>query len=50
VIWHELCASDLDAATRFYAELLGGEIEGADMGEYEHPVLKKGISRSTKRR
>jgi len=39
--WHELYTSDVDAATSFYAELLGAEIERAQMTELEYPMLKK---------
>jgi predicted enzyme related to lactoylglutathione lyase len=42
VIWHELYTSDVGAATRFYAELLGAEIEVAQMPDMEYPMLKKG--------
>jgi predicted enzyme related to lactoylglutathione lyase len=41
VIWHELYTSDVDAATRFYTELLGAEIEVAKASEVEYPMLKK---------
>jgi predicted enzyme related to lactoylglutathione lyase len=39
--WHELYTSDLGVAS-FYAELLGAEIETADMGELQYPMLKQG--------
>lgn len=39
--WHELYTSDLGVAS-FYAELLGGEIETADMGEFQYPMLRRG--------
>jgi predicted enzyme related to lactoylglutathione lyase len=41
MIWHELYTSDVDAATRFYTELLGAEIETAQMPEMVYPMLKK---------
>ncbi len=40
--WHELYTSDVDAATSFYAELLGAEIESTDMGDFQYPMLKVG--------
>lgn len=39
--WHELYTSDLGVAG-FYAELLGAEVETADMGDFQYPMLKKG--------
>jgi predicted enzyme related to lactoylglutathione lyase len=42
ITWHELITSDVDAATRFYTELLGAELETADMGDFQYPMLKKG--------
>jgi uncharacterized protein len=39
--WHELVTSDVDAATRFYTELLGVELETADMGDFQYPMLRK---------
>lgn len=41
VIWHELYTSDVDAATRFYTELLGAGIEVAKAADVEYPMLKK---------
>ena len=32
--WHELATTDLDAATRFYADLFGWETTDFDMGEF----------------
>jgi predicted enzyme related to lactoylglutathione lyase len=40
ITWHELITSDLDAATRFYTELLGLELETADMGDFQYPMLR----------
>ncbi len=39
--WHELITGDVEAATGFYAALLGAEIEKADMGDFEYPMLRK---------
>jgi predicted enzyme related to lactoylglutathione lyase len=39
--WHELYTSDLGVAG-FYAELLGAEIETADMGDFQYPMLQQG--------
>jgi predicted enzyme related to lactoylglutathione lyase len=39
--WHELYTGDL-AVAGFYAELLGAEVETADMGEVQYPMLKQG--------
>jgi predicted enzyme related to lactoylglutathione lyase len=41
ITWHELYTSDVDAATRFYTELLGLELETADMGDFQYPMLRK---------
>ncbi|HEY7604488.1 MAG TPA: VOC family protein [Gaiellaceae bacterium] len=41
ITWHELYTSDVDAATTFYTELLGLELESADMGDFEYPMLRK---------
>lgn len=41
ITWHELITSDVDAATRFYTELLGLEQETADMGDFQYPMLRK---------
>jgi predicted enzyme related to lactoylglutathione lyase len=35
ITWHELITSDIGAATRFYTELLGLELETADIGDPE---------------
>jgi predicted enzyme related to lactoylglutathione lyase len=40
--WHELYTSDVDAATRFYAELLGGEIEASKVPDLDYRMLRKG--------
>ena len=42
ITWHELITSDVEAATRFYTELLGLELETADMGDFQYSMLKKG--------
>ena len=41
ITWHELYTSDVDAVTRFYTELLGLELETADMGDFQYPMLRK---------
>jgi uncharacterized protein len=41
IAWHELYTGDVAAATRFYAELLGLELESADMGDFQYPMLRK---------
>jgi hypothetical protein len=41
IVWHELYTADVEAATRFYTELLGAELETADMGEHSYPMLRK---------
>jgi uncharacterized protein len=41
IVWHELFTSDVEAATRFYTELLGLELETADMGDFQYPMLRK---------
>jgi hypothetical protein len=41
ITWHELYTSDVDAATRFYTELLGLELESAEMGDFRYPMLRK---------
>jgi predicted enzyme related to lactoylglutathione lyase len=41
ITWHELITSDVDAAAGFYTELLGLELETADMGDFEYPMLQK---------
>jgi predicted enzyme related to lactoylglutathione lyase len=35
-VWHDLMTSDVDAAKRFYAELLGWKFEGGKNGPYQH--------------
>ena len=42
ICWHELITSDVEAAASFYTELLGAELETADMGDFEYAMLKKG--------
>ncbi len=41
ITWHELITSDVDTAAQFYAELLGLELETADLGDFQYPMLKK---------
>jgi uncharacterized protein len=41
IAWHELYTDDVEAATRFYTELLGLELESADMPDFQYPMLKK---------
>jgi predicted enzyme related to lactoylglutathione lyase len=41
IAWHELYTDDVEAASRFYAELLGVELESADLGGVEYPMLRK---------
>jgi uncharacterized protein len=41
ITWHELYTSDVDAATRFYTELIGADIESADMGDFQYHMLRK---------
>jgi len=41
ITWRELYTDDVDAAAGFYTELLGLELETADMGDFEYPMLKK---------
>ena len=41
ITWHELITSDVEAATRFYTELLGLELETAELGDFEYPMLSK---------
>jgi len=40
--WHELFTTDAEGAARFYADLLGGDVETVDMGELLYPMLKVG--------
>jgi predicted enzyme related to lactoylglutathione lyase len=42
ITWHELITTDVEGATRFYTELLGLELERADLGDFEYPMLKTG--------
>ena len=39
--WHELFTDDVERASLFYAELLGTEIETAQMGDFDYPMLKR---------
>lgn len=41
ITWHELYTSDVDAAATFYTELLGLDLETADMGDFQYPMLRK---------
>jgi predicted enzyme related to lactoylglutathione lyase len=41
ITWHELITNDVEAATRFYTELVGLELETADMGDFQYQMLKK---------
>jgi predicted enzyme related to lactoylglutathione lyase len=41
ITWHELITDDVDAAVRFYTELLGAEVETADMGDFQYHMVKK---------
>ena len=41
ITWHELFTTDVDGRSRFYTELLGAEIETADMGDFEYQMLNK---------
>ncbi len=38
--WHDHRSPDPAAATRFYTELLGWELEVFPMGEFEYPMIK----------
>ena len=40
--WSELMTTDVDAAKKFYAELLGWELEEMNMGEMNYNVVKAG--------
>ena len=42
IAWHELFTDDVDKAVPFYSELLGLELETADMGDFQYTMLKKG--------
>ena len=41
IFWHELFTDDVEAAKGFYTDLLGAEIETADMGDFQYQMLKK---------
>jgi uncharacterized protein len=42
IVWHELFTDDVEAATRFYTELLGAEIETATMeGGFQYQMLNQ---------
>ena len=41
IAWHELFTSDVEAAARFYSELLGVELEKRAMGDFEYVMLQK---------
>jgi predicted enzyme related to lactoylglutathione lyase len=41
IVWHELFTDDVDEARSFFPELLGVELETADMGEFRYSMLKK---------
>lgn len=41
IVWHELYTDDVDAAAGFYTELLGLELETADLGDFQYAMLKK---------
>jgi len=41
ITWHELITTDVEGATRFYTELLGLELETADMGDFQYHMLRK---------
>ena len=41
ITWHELLTDDVDGAVRFYAELLGVEIEDAEMSDFTYHMLEK---------
>lgn len=41
ITWHELFTDDVDAAARFYTDLLGVELETADMGDFQYKMLHK---------
>ena len=42
IAWHELFTEDVTGAVPFYSELLGLELETADMGDFQYTMLKKG--------
>ena len=42
ITWHELLTDDVDGAVRFYTELLGVEIEDAEMGDFTYHMLEEG--------
>jgi hypothetical protein len=41
ITWHELITTDVERATGFYTELLGLELETADMGDFRYHMLRK---------
>lgn len=41
-VWHDHLSEDREAATRFYSELLGWEIEVWKPGELDYPMIKVG--------
>ena len=41
ITWHELITTDVEGATRFYTDLLGLELETADMGDFQYQMLRK---------
>lgn len=42
IAWHELFTDDAEGAAGFYTQLLGLELEIADMGDFQYRMLKKG--------
>lgn len=41
ITWHELITTDVEGAARFYTELLGLELETADIGDFPYHMLRK---------
>jgi uncharacterized protein len=41
-VWHDHISDDPAAASSFYGDLLGWEIEVAKMGEFDYPMIKVG--------
>jgi len=41
ITWHELYTGDVAAATGFYTELLGLELESVDMGDFQYSMLRR---------
>jgi predicted enzyme related to lactoylglutathione lyase len=39
IVWHDLMTTDVEAAKRFYTELLGWEIEVFKPGELDYPMI-----------